>query len=125
MIDIKLIREDPDRYIEAARVKLIDADIPALLEVDAALRDARRQLQDARTAQNAAGKRIAGLTGDEKAAAIAEMQDLKAKVKRLGEAIDDLEPKLNELMLLAAQPAAAELLQRRLRIISRRYWSRA
>ncbi len=109
MIDIKLIRDDPDRYIEAARAKLIDADIPGLLEVDAALRDARRQLQEARTAQNAAGKRIAGLTGDEKAAAIAEMQGLKAEVKRLGETIDELEPKLNDLMLLAAQPAAADV----------------
>jgi len=109
MIDIKLIRDDPERYIEAARVKLVDADIPALLEVDGKLRDARQQLQEARTAQNAAGKRIATLTGDEKAAAIAEMQDLKAKVRRLGEAIDDLEPKFNELMLLAAQPAAADV----------------
>jgi seryl-tRNA synthetase len=109
MIDIKLIRDDPERYIEAARVKLVDADIPALLEVDGKLREARQQLQDARTAQNAAGKRIAGLTGEEKAAAIAEMQDLKAEVKRLGEAIDDLEPRFNELMLLAAQPAAADV----------------
>ena len=109
MIDIKLIRDDPDRYIEAARAKLVDADIPRLLEADAALRDAQRRLQDARTAQNAAGKRIATLTGDERAAAIAEMQDLKAEVKEIGRLIDDLEPKFNELMLLAAQPAAADV----------------
>jgi len=109
MIDIKLIRDDPERYIEAARVKLVDADIPALLEVDGKLREARRRLQDARTARNAAGKRIAGLTGEEKAAAIAQMQDLKAEVKRLGVAIDELEPRFNELMLLAAQPAAADV----------------
>ena len=32
MIDIKLIRAEPEKFIEAARVKNIDADIPALLD---------------------------------------------------------------------------------------------
>ncbi|HUS92828.1 MAG TPA: serine--tRNA ligase [Phycisphaerae bacterium] len=109
MIDIKLIRQDPARYIEAARVKKINADIPALLDVDARLLKARQELQDARTAQNAAGKKIARLSGAEKAAAIAEMQSLKARVKELGDAIAELEPKFDELMLLAAQPAAPEV----------------
>ncbi len=109
MIDIKLIREDPQSFIEAARNKNVPADIPALLEADAALQDVRKELQDARTAQNAAGKRIAKLSGEEKAQAIAEMQQLKQKVKDLGEREAELEPKFRELMLLVAQPPAEEV----------------
>jgi seryl-tRNA synthetase len=109
MIDIKLIRENPDRYIEAARAKHISADIPALLAVDAELQEARRQLQDSRTAQNAAGKNIAKLKFEAKTFAIEEMASLKAKVKQLNERIEQLEPKFSDLMLLAAQPAAPEV----------------
>jgi seryl-tRNA synthetase len=109
MIDIKLIRENPDRYIEAARAKHVSADIPGLLAADAELQEARRGLQEARTAQNAAGKSIAKLKGPEKDSAIAEMAGLKAKVKQLDERIEQLQPKFDELMLLAAQPAAPEV----------------
>ena len=109
MIDIKLIREDPDRYIRAARDKNVRADIPALLEVDGRLLAARQELQDARTQQNAAGKSIAKLTGQEKADAIAAIADLKKRVGAIGELIEQLEPKFSELMLLVAQPPADEV----------------
>ena len=109
MIDIKLLREDPEKYTEAAERKLVRADISGLLAVDAELRGARQQLQEARTGQNAAGKKIAKLSGEEKAAAIAEMQGLKATVQQANERIDELEPKVNELMLLVAQPAAEDV----------------
>ena len=109
MIDIKLIRAEPDKFAEAARVKNIQVDIPALLETDRRLMDARRELQELRTSQNAAGKKIADLTGDEKQAAIAELADLKARAKALGELVDRLEPKFNDLMLLVAQPPAPDV----------------
>ena len=109
MIDIKLIREDPEKYAAAARAKKVPADIPALLEADSLLLKARQELQDVRTAQNAAGKQIARLSGQAKADAIAEMQGLKARAKELSERIAELEPKFNELMLLAAQPAADDV----------------
>ncbi|MCK4275788.1 MAG: serine--tRNA ligase, partial [Phycisphaerae bacterium] len=59
MIDIKQIRTDPDRFIQSAKVKNIDVDIRKLLQIDSQLLDLRKQLQDARTEQNAAGKQIA------------------------------------------------------------------
>jgi len=109
MIDIRLIRAEPQKFIDAARNKNIKVDIPALLEVDSQILDAQRELQDARTAQNAAGKKIAKLTGDDKATAIAEMAQFKTRAKELGDLIDRLQPKFDELMLLVAQPAAAEV----------------
>ena len=55
MIDIKLIRAEPEKYAEAARLKNIAVDIPALLETDSQLLAARQELQEVRTSQNAAG----------------------------------------------------------------------
>ncbi len=109
MIDIKLIREAPEKFIEAAKLKNVDADIEGLLDVDRRLADAQREMQDVRTRQNAAGKRIAQLTGDAKAEAIEAMGQLKARAKELTDTIDQLQPRFDELMLRAAQPPAADV----------------
>ncbi|MBL7218964.1 MAG: serine--tRNA ligase [Phycisphaerae bacterium] len=109
MIDIKLIRADPDKYIKAARDKNISADIPALLQADSELLSLNQQLQDARTEQNAAGKQIAELTGQDKVDAIMSVKSLKTTIAELDEQIEQIEPRLNELMLLVAQPAADDV----------------
>ncbi len=109
MIDIKLLRQDPDTYVEAAQVKNCPVDILALLDIDGQLTDVLRQYQEARTAQNAAGKDIAKLTGQEKADAIERMSKLKARVKELDDQRSRLQPKLDELMLLVPQPPATDV----------------
>jgi len=109
MIDIRQLRSEPERFIEAARLKKLPVDIPALLAVDAELLQARQELQDIRTEQNAAGKEIAALQGDARQAAIARMAGLKARAKELANRAAELEPKFNELMLLVPQPPAAEV----------------
>ena len=106
VIDIKLIRAEPERFVEVARVKHIDADIPALLAADAKLLDVQRQLQEARTRQNEAGRQIARLKGAEKAEAVAAMKTLKSRLRELEDQVDQLDPKVRELMLLVPQPPA-------------------
>ena len=56
MIDIKLIREDPSAYRQAAKVKGFKVDIDELLAADKQLLEVRRELQDVKTAQNTAGE---------------------------------------------------------------------
>jgi len=109
MIDIKLIRAEPEKFSQAARVKQIDVDISALLEIDGKLLDARRELQEIRTAQNAAGKQIAALEGDEKQNLVTKMSELKARAKKLNDSIVQLTPRFNELMQLVAQPPAPDV----------------
>jgi len=109
MIDIKLIRSDPDKYIRAARDKNMSADIEALLEADGQLLGLNQQLQDARTEQNAAGKQIAELTGQDKVDAIMSVKSLKTTIAELEEKIEQIVPKFDELMLLVAQPAADDV----------------
>ncbi|MDP6635201.1 MAG: serine--tRNA ligase [Phycisphaerae bacterium] len=109
MIDIKLIRSDPDKYTKAARDKHIAADITALLQADSELLSLNQQLQDARTEQNSAGKQIAELTGQDKVDAIMSVKSLKTTIAELEDQIEKIEPKVNELMLLVAQPAADDV----------------
>jgi len=109
MIDIKLIRSDSDKYIQAAKDKNMSADITALLQADSELLSLNQQLQDARTQQNAAGKQIAELIGQGKVDAIMAVRSLKTTIAELEEQIEQIEPKFNELMLLVAQPAADDV----------------
>ncbi len=109
MIDIKLIRENPDAYKQAAKVKNGKIDIDELLAVDKQLLQTRQELQEVKTAQNAAGKEIAQLPKDQKAQAVAKMGELKARAKQMGDELDALEPKFHSLMLLVPQIPAAEV----------------
>jgi seryl-tRNA synthetase len=109
MIDIKRLREEPQRFIQAAKDKKFGVDIPRLLELDNQLKEINQQLQEVKTAQNAAGKDIAKLDGDDKQAAIARMSDLKAQAKDLQARHETLQPEFDELMLLVPQPPAAEV----------------
>ena len=108
MIDIKLIRENPEKYKQAAVDKHFTVDIDRLLAVDAELKSARQEMQEARTGQNEAGKQIAKLQGEEKQAAIARMGELKSQVKTASEKIEALEPELENLMLTIPQPASED-----------------
>jgi seryl-tRNA synthetase len=109
MNDIKQIRENPEAYKRAAEVKRFAVDIDELLAVDSQLLDAQRDLQEVKTAQNAAGKEIAKLSGEDKQAAVADMGRLKARAKELADRIAELEPRFEELMLLVPQPPADEV----------------
>jgi seryl-tRNA synthetase len=109
MIDIKQLRQDPERFIRGARLKGIAADIPALLELDGKLTKVQQELQDVRTAQNVAGKDIAKLTGPAKAKAVAAMKQAKDRAKELGDLAAELEPKCHELLLAVPQPPDADV----------------
>ena len=108
MIDIKLIRENPDVYRQAAKVKKFEVDFDELLGVDKQLLDTRRELQDVKTAQNAAGKEIAKLQGADKQTAVARMGELKGQAKDCHEKIEQLEPRFQDLMLWVPQIPSPE-----------------
>ena len=49
MIDIKLIRENPQKFKDGAKAKRFSVDIDRLISVDAALLDDKKKLQDIAT----------------------------------------------------------------------------
>jgi len=105
MIDIKQIRENPEKFKKAARDKRFDVDIDKLLERDSALKNQKLQLQDISTEKNQIGKLIPKLDGLEKAAKLNRLSELKEIEILINANIKKLQPECNELMLLVAQPA--------------------
>ncbi len=106
MIDIKLLRDDPDAFRTAARDKKIPADIDAIVDLDHKTRRAKQKLQGIRTTQNQVGKQIAESKEEvDRRALIQEMADLKSQAQNHAEHLRELESALAEQLLLVAQPA--------------------
>lgn len=105
MIDIKQIRDNPDLYVQAARNKRIDADIPRLLEIDGRLKDIKTRLQEIATEKNRVGKSIPKLSGPEKEAALASLAGLKPQEEQLEQESKALQPQFDALLLEVPQPA--------------------
>ena len=122
MIDIRQLRENPDRFRTGAARKGMTVDIDAVLELDAS----RRSLMTEQESLRADQKRLAKETGpaigklsgqlkkaegDERAALEAELEALKnkpaalkEKIGALDESIAAIGPKLRELLLQIPQP---------------------
>jgi len=105
MIDIKLIRENPEKFAKAARDKKIAVDIDRLLAVDTELLAAKHRLQDIATEKNRVGKLIPKMTGQEKQDALGQLAKLKADEPQLEDRIKELQPEVDALLSQAAQPA--------------------
>jgi seryl-tRNA synthetase len=105
MIDIKVIRENPERFKRAAADKRIDCDIDRLLAIDQQLAEVRRQLQDIATEKNKVGKSIAKMAPDQRQAAAAQLSKVKEQEAGLETKVKELTPAFDELMLQVAQPA--------------------
>ena len=105
MIDIKQIRENPEKFKKAARDKHFDVDIDHLLTVDADIQENKKQLQYIATEKNKLGKSIPKLSGDERTNAIGKLGLHKKNEAKFQDEIKRLQPELKELMLLVAQPA--------------------
>ena len=77
MIDIKQIREEPEKFKAACRAKKFEADIDRLLELDTELKNIKQQLQDISTDKNRIGKSIPKLSSEQKQPALSQLAELK------------------------------------------------
>lgn len=127
MIDLKQLREDPDRFREGARRKGIPADIDQILVLDEHRRKTLTELESLRAEQNRlakeSGPRIGKLSGelkaasgDRKAALEAEIAELRSKpaalkevIQRLESEANAIEPRLQELLLHVPLPPDADV----------------
>jgi seryl-tRNA synthetase len=105
MLDIQLIRDEPDRVRQAMRDKRIDnlEVVDAILKQDAARRDTITRLQDAQTRSNTVSKDIGLLMRegkrDEAQERIAETGQLKEQIKTLEDEVRDRDAQLHRLLL--------------------------
>ncbi|MBR6389129.1 MAG: serine--tRNA ligase [Opitutales bacterium] len=101
MIDIKILREEPDRLKKAISLKKFDCDLDAILEFDAKRRSIVSAAEEARAAQNAANQQMSKLPkgSEEFKAKIAELKEVSAKVKALEKEADEADKKWNAMLL--------------------------
>jgi len=125
MLDIKLIRENPEAIRKAAAEKRIACDLDRLLEVDQLRRDLQQRLDALRTQVKENGQRVGllrnpksewyrrALAGGQSEADIraaadrvqAELTELKPLVKELEEQERPILEEFEQLMLTVPQPA--------------------
>jgi len=104
MIDIREIRENPDKFKAACKAKGFAVDVDKLLELDALLRSAKTGLQEIITKKNTVGKSIPKLSGDEKQKTLNNLSELKNEEAAIGEQLKNLQPQYDALMLQVPQP---------------------
>ena len=99
MIDIKEIRENPEKYKKAAKDKFFNVNIEKLLKIDSELKDQKQHLQDISTEKNQIGKSIPKLSPGEKKSAFARLSELKEQETTYNEDIKKLQPQFDDLYL--------------------------
>ncbi len=105
MIDLKELRENPERYRRGAALKNISVDIDALLAAEQQRVAAQQAFERFRAEQNEASKTIGQIKDPgEKQKAIARVADLKAKVKESEERLKTAEGAVLPLLLQVPMP---------------------
>ena len=102
MLDIKLIRENPDLVKENIKKKFQDQKLPLVdevLELDKENRAVMAEAQELRTQRNALSKQVGMLMGQAKKdpSKLAEAEEAKTKVKANADRLAELEAKETEL----------------------------
>ncbi len=105
MIDIREIRDNPEKFKAACQAKKFEVDIDRLLKVDEELKTIKQQLQDISTDKNRIGKSIPKLPPDQKQAALSQLSELKESESKYDESLRTLQPQFDELMQQVPQPA--------------------
>ncbi len=127
MIDLKDLRDHPDRYRDGAAAKGASVDIDRVLELDAAKRRLQSEQEECRAEQKRLGKetgpqigqlkgRLKSAEGMDRERIEAEMVELerrpialKDRIHRLDGEIAAIEPELRDLLLAIPQPPAADV----------------
>jgi seryl-tRNA synthetase len=105
MIDLKDLRENPDKYRKGAALKNVTVDIDTILSLDESRLKALKEFETARAEQNKASADIGKIKdATERQAAIAKVGTLKEAVKTADERAKALEAQLQPLLLQIPQP---------------------
>ncbi|WP_078871612.1 serine--tRNA ligase [Streptomyces caatingaensis] len=100
MIDLRLLREDPDRVRASQRARGEDVDlVDALLSADERRRSSGVRFDELRAEQKALGKLIPKATGDEKAELLRKAGELSAAVKAADAEQDEAAAEAQRLLL--------------------------
>jgi seryl-tRNA synthetase len=103
MLDIKVIRDNPEDVKTRLKGKLVDCDaaIDRILELDIKRRELIQKTETAKSEQNKASKQIPEMkkNGEETATVIEKMNSLKAEIKTFDDELKAYDDEYTDLML--------------------------
>ncbi len=99
MIDLRLLRENPDLFREASRKKRIPADVDAALKTDTELRSLKVEVENLRSERNTVSKSIGKKQGAEREAALEQARVLREQLEAKEPRLKELEERLQYLLL--------------------------
>ncbi len=99
MIDIKLLRNEPEKVIAALARRKEEVDIEGLLALDKEHRELLYQAEQKKAEQNAVSKKIPAMkkAGEDTTAVFAEMKQLSADIKEYDEKLRELDEKITAI----------------------------
>jgi len=99
VIDIKLLRDDPERVRASQRARGEDEGIvDAILAAEQTRRSSLSEFEQVRAEQKSMGKQVAQARGEEKQALLAQTKELAARVKQLQADADAAQVELDTLV---------------------------
>ncbi|HET8983917.1 MAG TPA: serine--tRNA ligase, partial [Pedococcus sp.] len=99
MIDIRLLREDPDRVRASQRARGEDEGVvDQILAADERRRSSLTEFERLRAEQKSMGKQVAQAQGEAKQALLAQTKEMAARVKTLQAAAGEAEELLDTLL---------------------------
>lgn len=101
MLDIKLLRSEPQKVIDAIKSRGGELDLTEFGEIDKQRRELLQEVEALKNKQNVVSKQIPQLKkeGKDVASIFAEMNQIKETVKELDTKIADLDEKLKNIVL--------------------------
>lgn len=101
MLDIKILRTEPDRIREALKKRNNDLDITPAIELDAARREIIASVEAKKAKQNEISKKIPQMkkNGEDTSVIFAEMKELSNEIKEDDEKVREIDAKLRDFML--------------------------
>ncbi len=97
MLDIKFIRQNPEKVKEGCRKKGVEVDIEILLQIDKEKRELLKNIEKIRAEKNRAGREISRMK--EKKELILRLRRLDQEEENLNKKLKELEKNFEELML--------------------------
>lgn len=99
MLDLKLIRAEPERVRAGAAKKRIDCDVDAILTLDREQRERGVRLDALKAEQNSSSKLVAKASPEERQVLVAKLAEIKAGVQELDAAQRSGAERLQALLL--------------------------
>lgn len=101
MLDIKILRQDPDKIREALKNRCNDLDISPAIEFDKQRRELLTDVEQKKSKQNEITKKVPAMkkAGENTDELFKEMKELSSEIKADDEKVREIDEKLREFML--------------------------